>query len=118
MKLKVIIPIILVIFCICLITIFVFLRGTPEGPRAIILDNLGLDGQSPSDEKIPFVRETRELLEGIGVKVDYVGVNDVTLGVYQDLTKYNLVILRVHSCLLYTSPSPRDLSTSRMPSSA
>ena len=25
---------------------------------------------------------------------------------------------RVLSCLLYTSPSPRDLSTSRMPSSA
>ena len=24
----------------------------------------------------------------------------------------------VHPCLLYTSPSPRDLSTSRMPSSA
>ena len=25
---------------------------------------------------------------------------------------------RVKNCLLYTSPSPRDLSTSRMPSSA
>ena len=25
---------------------------------------------------------------------------------------------RAHDCLLYTSPSPRDLSTSRMPSSA
>ena len=25
---------------------------------------------------------------------------------------------RILSCLLYTSPSPRDLSTSRMPSSA
>ena len=25
---------------------------------------------------------------------------------------------RAHTCLLYTSPSPRDLSTSRMPSSA
>ena len=25
---------------------------------------------------------------------------------------------RVGTCLLYTSPSPRDLSTSRMPSSA
>ena len=24
----------------------------------------------------------------------------------------------IHICLLYTSPSPRDLSTSRMPSSA
>ena len=26
--------------------------------------------------------------------------------------------IRIHPCLLYTSPSPRDLSTSRMPSSA
>ena len=26
--------------------------------------------------------------------------------------------VRIYSCLLYTSPSPRDLSTSRMPSSA
>ena len=25
---------------------------------------------------------------------------------------------RLYNCLLYTSPSPRDLSTSRMPSSA
>ena len=25
---------------------------------------------------------------------------------------------RLYTCLLYTSPSPRDLSTSRMPSSA
>ena len=28
------------------------------------------------------------------------------------------VVVRVYVCLLYTSPSPRDLSTSRMPSSA
>ena len=27
-------------------------------------------------------------------------------------------LLLFHNCLLYTSPSPRDLSTSRMPSSA
>ena len=26
--------------------------------------------------------------------------------------------LHIEGCLLYTSPSPRDLSTSRMPSSA
>ena len=30
----------------------------------------------------------------------------------------NVGINEVHNCLLYTSPSPRDLSTSRMPSSA
>ena len=28
------------------------------------------------------------------------------------------IVTRVYTCLLYTSPSPRDLSTSRMPSSA
>ena len=118
MKLKVIIPIILVIFCICLITIFVFFRGNSEGPRAIILDNLGLDGQSPSNETIPFVQETRKLLERVGVKVDYVGVNDVTLEVYQNLAKYNLVILRVHSglligdgmvCFFTSEPLPENL---------
>ena len=31
---------------------------------------------------------------------------------------YNASIRRICACLLYTSPSPRDLSTSRMPSSA
>ena len=30
----------------------------------------------------------------------------------------NVIKLIYHTCLLYTSPSPRDLSTSRMPSSA
>ena len=31
---------------------------------------------------------------------------------------YNSSEVALESCLLYTSPSPRDLSTSRMPSSA
>ena len=36
------------------------------------------------------------------------------------MTKYhtNILTRQVRFCLLYTSPSPRDLSTSRMPSSA
>ena len=33
-------------------------------------------------------------------------------------SKKNLQNQKSHTCLLYTSPSPRDLSTSRMPSSA
>ena len=38
----------------------------------------------------------------------------------ETLTTTNKVVLagEVRGCLLYTSPSPRDLSTSRMPSSA
>ena len=31
---------------------------------------------------------------------------------------YETILRRLKACLLYTSPSPRDLSTSRMPSSA
>ena len=39
----------------------------------------------------------------------------------EELDKYVDIVLvgdSLGSCLLYTSPSPRDLSTSRMPSSA
>ena len=36
-----------------------------------------------------------------------------------DFTDYlQLMVQQLQICLLYTSPSPRDLSTSRMPSSA
>ena len=34
------------------------------------------------------------------------------------ISKPNNIIVDSSTCLLYTSPSPRDLSTSRMPSSA
>ena len=40
-------------------------------------------------------------------------------GQFQDLSRHpERVIVKRYTCLLYTSPSPRDLSTSRMPSSA
>ena len=35
-----------------------------------------------------------------------------------DLDKFSEAQIKYMLCLLYTSPSPRDLSTSRMPSSA
>ena len=37
---------------------------------------------------------------------------------YYHIHRGDLLQLLVDACLLYTSPSPRDLSTSRMPSSA
>ena len=39
-------------------------------------------------------------------------------GIYNIKEWSDLVTAHLISCLLYTSPSPRDLSTSRMPSSA
>ena len=40
--------------------------------------------------------------------------------IYHDLTKglYSLWLVIDDNCLLYTSPSPRDVNRSRMPSSA
>ena len=44
---------------------------------------------------------------------------EVLLGVRLDMGRASLLAhLDDEICLLYTSPSPRDLSTSRMPSSA
>ena len=47
---------------------------------------------------------------------------ELFIEVENDLTTYGEEVKfgggKVISCLLYTSPSPRDLSTSRMPSSA
>ena len=38
--------------------------------------------------------------------------------VYQYTGIYEAVVINAKDCLLYTSPSPRDSSPSRMPSSA
>eukprot|EP00831_Metopus_contortus_P082257 TRINITY_DN8851_c0_g1_i1.p2 TRINITY_DN8851_c0_g1~~TRINITY_DN8851_c0_g1_i1.p2 ORF type:complete len:107 (+),score=31.06 TRINITY_DN8851_c0_g1_i1:184-504(+) len=44
---------------------------------------------------------------------------DLVLKEIEELSEIHDVILKQYNnCLLYTSPSPRDLSTSRMPSSA
>ena len=45
------------------------------------------------------------------------GVDMVTV-VTEGIFSYCGVKIKIDTCLLYTSPSPRDLSTSRMPSSA
>ena len=47
-----------------------------------------------------------QLAADLGVEVEFVA------------TDWKTLVSGVTSCLLYTSPSPRDLSTSRMPSSA
>ena len=47
---------------------------------------------------------------------------DKTSGERKEKTEWHRVVIfnegLINICLLYTSPSPRDLSTSRMPSSA
>ena len=64
-----------------------------------------------SDEKIRLVQNTVERSKGRQV---------ITIELETDnlLDLEDLVPDEESGCLLYTSPSPRDLSTSRMPSSA
>ena len=50
--------------------------------------------------------------DNAGICLDLVG-----LAIDQSIPLFG-VCLGLQTCLLYTSPSPRDLSTSRMPSSA
>ena len=58
--------------------------------------------------------ETSTIITYSGLATDQVfGADDLNRA-YQNILASGLF----ESCLLYTSPSPRDLSTSRMPSSA
>ena len=50
---------------------------------------------------------------------NYIGTEHILLGLIQEGEGHAAKALEeLNICLLYTSPSPRDLSTSRMPSSA
>ena len=58
----------------------------------------------------------------INANVDVKAKNRKDTDVYEIELNVNVAAMRkdknLYICLLYTSPSPRDLSTSRMPSSA
>ena len=58
-------------------------------------------------------RGSKKTAETIEVKIE-----DGQFCGYGECVPYNRYNETIESCLLYTSPSPRDLSTSRMPSSA
>ena len=56
-----------------------------------------------------------ELIEKL---IDFDGSEEITFYYLKDNILTNSRLEDINSCLLYTSPSPRDRSVSRMPSSA
>ena len=45
-------------------------------------------------------------------------IKSVSIRIEEEMLRKATYVADYEGCLLYTSPSPRDLSTSRMPSSA
>ena len=88
--------------------------------RIIIFDTTMRDGeQSPGatmslEEKIQIARCFDEL----GIDVIEAGFPIASPGDFEAVTEISKVLKKSIPCLLYTSPSPRDRSLSRMPSSA
>eukprot|EP00829_Urostomides_striatus_P006574 TRINITY_DN1713_c0_g1_i1.p3 TRINITY_DN1713_c0_g1~~TRINITY_DN1713_c0_g1_i1.p3 ORF type:complete len:124 (-),score=51.98 TRINITY_DN1713_c0_g1_i1:10-381(-) len=71
---------------------------------------------APSDSDVESLRvENAQLKERTEELEKKVGELEAEL---EKARAKNQFYANLHTCLLYTSPSPRDLSTSRMPSSA
>ena len=77
-------------------------------PTSITVDTLGT-GSLPENEISQIVRDNFDLRPK-----NLINLLDLKRPIYKNTASYG----HFGSCLLYTSPSPRDLSTSRMPSSA
>ena len=90
-------------------------------PRFLVIDSIQTTSSSEIDSAPGTVSQIREVTYEL---MNHVKANGITCFVIGHITKEGSIagpkILEhmVDTCLLYTSPSPRDLSTSRMPSSA
>ena len=69
-----------------------------------------------SMEKMSFV--SRETANAAGIFNEMIKDKECTIFLTLAGSTSAAGCMHIYSCLLYTSPSPRDLSTSRMPSSA
>ena len=73
-----------------------------------------LDPRIVGDEHYRVAREVQKILQTYKSLQDIIAI----LGMDELSEEDKLVVARARNCLLYTSPSPRDRTRSRMPSSA
>ena len=81
-------------------------------PLRIVVAKPGLDGH---DRGAKVVART---LRDAGHEVIYTGLRRTAQQIVETVRDEDARFLGLSSCLLYTSPSPRDRQKSRMPSSA
>ena len=93
-----------------------FLENTSSG-SAVVNNNCIQSGTNP---RLPFGGIGNSGMGRIGGYEGFKTMSNERSVVHQPLDKFRdfLVQMPPYSCLLYTSPSPRDATLSRMPSSA
>ena len=99
-------------------TVYDQLEHSYESQKHLILEvDLALLNNESVHEIARVINDEYEALDGIINNAAILGTM-TTLKDYE-LSRWDEVLnINLRACLLYTSPSPRDLSTSRMPSSA
>ena len=94
--------------------IFTSTKSLKTKPEAILIKN-GIEGQL--DSTFFYLSGVRSgLFEGCSIIAYPTGKVCLLTSKLEEQSALNTPYIEI--CLLYTSPSPRDLSTSRMPSSA
>ena len=88
----------------------VFMRGSNSNHTLVLLNGIPINDQSTTNGAFDFGQDFTHSLNRIEV---YKGSAGVHFGADAVGGAINLI-----TCLLYTSPSPRDATLSRMPSSA
>ena len=86
-------------------------------PRGRITEIYGPEASGKTTLALHILAEAQKL-GGYGVFIDAEHAMDPTYAEKLGVNITELLVSQPDTCLLYTSPSPRDLSTSRMPSSA
>ena len=98
----------------------VFFEADPDAEYEKTIE-IDLDKLEPTVSYPHLPENTHLASEGKDIKIDQVVIGSCTNGRLEDMEAAYNVLKGKHiakGCLLYTSPSPRDGATSRMPSSA
>ena len=86
---------------------------------AITVEALNIEIENRTDLNEGEIKETRDICNTLtDTAADQSWLEDTTEKWCRDRAIYLALMESIHICLLYTSPSPRDLSPSRMASSA
>ena len=88
-------------------------------PQTVVMANSAINLKVLEENASEWVDQGSATKKGKTISIDLKKMGyDKLLGTGVPSQAYNITISAASACLLYTSPSPRDRSLSRMPSSA